>query len=141
MTNSLNVVSRWIVLLSLVVAVGCDGFDKLKSGDKSLEEEEVFAAANADDGGGLTANLHDVLSRNSEYSTEVVVAAIAALGERGEPASVPFIASLAEHENEEVRWHVAVALKQLGGEEANQVLARMVSSDESDMVRSEAAGK
>ena len=128
-------------LAAVSLAFGCTSFDRLRSGDPAVDELEVFAAGQADDGGELTGDLHRLLERHSEYSSAVIVAAIGALSDRGDPASVAYIARLAEHPDEEVRFHVAAGLKALGGPEATATLARMGRDDQSDLVREEALGQ
>jgi HEAT repeat protein len=128
-------------LLLLQLAAGCTSFERLRAGDPTVDEQEVFAAGQAGDRGELTDALHDLLDRHEGYSTEVVVAAISALAERGDPASAAHVAPLATHPDEEVRWHVAVALKALGGGEARAVLERMGHDDPSELVREEALSR
>lgn len=131
-------VRRVLVSLMLVSAAGCQSFEKLRSGDATVGEEEVHAAGRSSDA-ALTEDLHHLLAHRESYSTEVVVAAIQALADRGDPASVGHIALISEDSSEEVRWHVAVALAKIGGDQARQVLSVMAKTDPSEMVREEAA--
>ena len=122
----------------LLALSGCTSFAALEANDPGVDEEEVFAAGRAGDTEHL-ANLHHVLSHRSAYEPEVVAAALTSVGEIGAPSSVPHVAALQDDPSEEVRWHVAAALRRLGGDEARAVLARMAASDRSELVRDEAA--
>ncbi len=131
----------WPTLALALVGTGCRSFERLEADDPRVGQEEVDAAGEAGDDGELTPHLHHILDRHAEYPTEVVVAALAAVARRGDPASVAHVAPLAADGDEEIRWHVAVALRRLGGPEAAEVLARMAGSDPSEMVRDEASAR
>jgi HEAT repeat protein len=124
-------------LAALAALAGCRSFAKLEANDPSVGELEVSAAGDAGDE-DLLANLHHILDHRADYSREVVVAALASVAERGEQASVAHVTPLAEDADEEVRWHVARTLAELGGAQARATLADMARSDPSALVRSAA---
>ncbi len=126
-----------LALAFAALATGCTSFARLEANDPAVGEEEVFAAGEPGDTEHL-ANLHHVLSHRADYEPEVVAAALASVGEIGDPSSVPYAAALSRDDDEEIRWHVAAALRQLGGADADAVLVRMADEDDSDLVRSEA---
>lgn len=131
-------------VLSLVavafVAAGCQSYAQLESNDPNVGEEEVFAAGQSGDTDHLD-NLHHVLAHRDGYGPEVVAAALTSVGEMGDPSSVPYVVALRGDADEEIRWHVAAALKRLGGNDANAALADMAANDASELVREEAAQK
>lgn len=127
------------LLLALTLLVGCQSFARLEEDDPRVGEQEVHAAGGADDP-ELTPHLHRILEHRDEYPTEVVVAALGAVGERRDPASVPRVVALVGDPDEEVRYHVALALRDLGGAEARAALARLAADDPSELVREAAGG-
>ncbi len=126
------------IMLALVVVPGCQSFDQLEANDPTVDEEEVFAAGEPGETEHL-GNLHHVLAHRGDYEPEVVAAALTSVAAIGDPSSVALVAALQDDTDEEIRWHVAAALQRLGGSEARTVLARMATSDLSELVRSEAA--
>lgn len=124
--------------LAAVLTAGCTSFDQLEQNDPNVGEEEVFAAGQAGDTEHLD-NLHHVLAHRAGYAPEVVAAALTSVGEIGDPTSVPLVAALHQDADEEIRWHVAAALKRLGGDDARAVLAQMAANDSSELVRGEAS--
>ena len=96
------------------------------------------ADTGAVEGAQATAALQDVIGRRAERPAGEVVDALVLVSEAPDPAAVPFVVSLVDDAEEEVRWHVVVALKAIGGPEAKRVLAGMAATDASEMVRDEA---
>jgi len=133
---------RRSTLLALVavaaLAAGCQSYAQLEANDPNVGEEEVFAAGRSGDMDHLD-NLHHVLAHRAEYEPEVVAAALTSVGEMGDPSSVPYVVALRGDADEEIRWHVAGALRRLGGTDAQAVLADMAAHDASQLVREEAA--
>ncbi len=128
-------------LLAIVVPLllaGCQSFALLESNDRAVGEEEVFAAGRDGDSTHL-ASLHHVLTHHGEYEAEVVAAALTSVTRIGAPSSVAVVAPLADHADEEIRWHAANALRVLGGVEADRILDRLATSDPSELVREAAA--
>lgn len=125
------------LLCALSLAAGCTSFEQLERNDPNVDEQEVFAAGRSGSPEHL-GNLHHVLANRGAYDPEVVAAALTSVAEIGDPSSVPHVAALADDSDEEIRWHVASTLKQLGGREADAVLEDMAAHDPSELVRSEA---
>lgn len=131
--------SARLILLAVAAALaGCASHEKLVAGDRDVSEEEVVSAGESDDE-ALTAPLHRILERRADHSPEVVVATLVALGKRKDPSSVAAILPLTRDTDEEVRWHAALALRALGGPEAEAELLRMSRDDPSELVREAAA--
>lgn len=130
------------ILLAAAAALlplsGCASHERLVAGDREVSEEEVVSAGESDDE-RLTAPLHRILERRADHPPGVVVATLVALGKRKDRRSVPAVLALARDEDEEVRWHVARTLRELGGAEAEAELARMARDDPSELVREAAA--
>ncbi len=120
-------------LLAAAVLAGCQSFDLLKANDPSVDEVEVYAAADEDE---LTPHLHHILEHPDEYERPALIAALAAVGEQGDATALPLVTQLAGDPDEEVRWHAAYALSAIGGEEARAVLGRLAADDPSELVRS-----
>jgi HEAT repeat protein len=127
-----------ILALSLAAVSGCQSYAQLEANDPAVGEEEVFAAGQPGDTEHL-ANLHHVLRHRAEYKPEVIAAALTSVAAIGDASSVAVVAALSDDPDEEIRWHVAAALKQLGGADAQAVLAGMAKGDASELVREEAA--
>ena len=138
MSRSRRLLRRLVLLAILPAAVGCTSFAQLESNDPSVGEEEVFEAGQQGNREHLD-NLHHVLAHRNEYDPEVVAAALTSVGEIGDPSSVSYVTALRNDPDEEIRWHVAAALEQLGGDAAEAVLLDMASNDPSELVREEAA--
>ena len=90
----------------------------------------------ANDDGSLTPHLHRILEHPDEYGKPALIAALAAVGEQADASALTPVIALADHADEEVRWHVAYALSALGGEPARAVLSRLATGDPSELVRS-----
>lgn len=127
----------WLLLLA--AGAGCESFGDLRSGERSVTEEEVFRAGRSADR-ELTDPLVEILDRRPEYADAVVAAAVSALAERGDGAALPRFLALVRDPSEEVRFHVAAALQRFGGEQARAALAAMAAEDPSELVRAEARG-
>jgi HEAT repeat protein len=124
------------ILLTALLAAGCQSFDSLRADDPAVGEVEVFEAGAANDDGSLTPHLHRILEEPGDYEQASVVAALGAVAEQRDAAAVPLVRALAaEHADEEVRWHAAYALSAIGGDEARDELARLAEEDPSEMVR------
>lgn len=122
-----------LALLPLIAA-GCYDFDRLREDDPHVKEDEVHAAGKSDDT-SLDENLLRIVRHPDTYEVDVLTAAIDALAEHGtREALEPFLA-LRTHEDEEVRWHVARALKGYEDDAARAALDDMAANDASPMVR------
>lgn len=130
---------RSLALLGCALLVGgCAGHDKLIQHDPSVGEQEVYAAGVSGDADEVVPHLIHVLQHGDDFSGEVVVSALASLAERPDARAADAVAALSDHPDEEVRWHVALALKAIGGDTAGATLAAMAAGDASEMVRAEA---
>jgi HEAT repeat protein len=126
------------LLGSALLLSACASYDKLIQHDPTVDEQEVYAGGVDGDADEIVPHLIYVLQHRDEFGDEVVVAALASLAERPDSRAVEAVAGLARDPNEEVRWHVALALKAIGGDLAKVTLAEMAAGDESEMVRDEA---
>ncbi|RKY18916.1 MAG: hypothetical protein DRQ55_12030 [Planctomycetota bacterium] len=128
------------VLLGCALLLGaCASYDKLVEHDPSVGEQEVYAAGVDGDADEMVPHLIYVLRHRDEFDHAALVAALASLAEHPDGRTADAVASLARDDDEEVRWHVALALKAIGGELARTTLAAMAEHDSSELVRTEAA--
>jgi HEAT repeat protein len=134
----MNAAARTLAAVIALAVVGCSSFSRLRSGDVSVEEAEVAAAGRSDDP-TLTAPLHAIVANRDRHPTAVLVAAIVALGQRGDPSSVAVLERVADDPREEVRWQTVLALRAIGGADADSLLTRIAANDPSEFVRDEAA--
>jgi len=135
---------RFLPAAALLVALagvagasgGCQSFAKLAADDPTVCAEEVQAAGEARHEPALLPHIRHILWNNADYRNEVVVAAMFAVAHRGDRSSVAAIARLARtSDDEEIRWHAALALKQLGGARADRARAQLAREDASGLVR------
>ncbi len=128
--------SRLIGSIAIIaLAAGCQSFDRLREDDRTVGEDEIHRAGAEADEADLRDHLVHILERRAQYRADQVVAAIAALAARGDVRAVPEIAALGTDPDEEVRYHVAVALGRLGGPEADAARRRLAADERSALVR------
>lgn len=128
-----------LAALGCLLIAGCASFDRLDRNDPTVDEEEVFEAGRSGGAAERLDNFHHVLDHHTEYDPEVVAAALSSAGEIGDPASVAHIAPLSRDSDEEIRWHVAAALREIDSDDARALRVRMAQGDASELVRDEAA--
>ena len=127
-----------VLLGSLTLLASCASYENLIKHDPAVDEQEVYAGGVDGDADEIVPHLIYVLEHRHDFTKEAVVAALASLSERPDSRTVEAVAGLAHDPDEEVRWHVALALKAIGGELAMATLSKMATSDESELVRQEA---
>ncbi len=96
-----------------------------------------------DDGWGpdpSPATHAEILAAPHAHDTDALVSALAEVAAQPDAAETSLLLALVDDEREEVRWHVAHALRAARGDEARAALERMAASDPSELVREEAAG-
>jgi HEAT repeat protein len=116
----------FLLALALMACGGGDG------------DEDVTVTAQGNQLAGRTARLVRAMEQDADGSSGELVEALARVADRPKDDALPYLVTLTDHEDEEVRFNVVMALKAVGGEQARAALAVMAEEDDSDLVRHEA---
>lgn len=122
------------LVLAALLATGCDA---------SASTSRDGAADEADEWGedAVPATRDEILAAPAEHSTDQVTSALVDVAEYADESALPAVLALADDEREEVRWHVALALKAIDSDAAREALARLAADDPSELVRDEAGSR
>ena len=85
------------------------------------------------------ATRKEILAAPAEHSADALAEALVQTAEEADSASLPSVLAITTDDREEIRWHAVLALKAIGGPQADEALAQLAANDPSELVRDEAA--
>lgn len=120
----------------LLATAACDGGSAASGGASNVVDDPDSWGADE-----VPATREEILSAPAEHTADALAEALVQTAEQADAASLPAVLALTSDEREEIRWHAVLALKSIGGEQADDALARLAKDDPSELVRDEAGAR